>query len=61
VDIVLEGYGRISKAEGHNRILVVSITGTEGYLPFIALLNANSVVGVLDIDLAKDLRASESV
>jgi hypothetical protein len=61
VDIVLEGCGRISKAEGYNRILVVSITGTEGCLLFIALLNANSVVGVLDIDLAEDLRASESV
>jgi hypothetical protein len=55
VDIVLKGYRYISKTEGYNRVFVVPITGTEGYFLLIALLNTNSVVGVLDIDLTKDL------
>ena len=58
---MLEGYRRISKAKGHNCIFVVSITGTEGCFLLIAFLNTNSVVGVLDIDLAKDPRAGKSV
>jgi hypothetical protein len=55
VDIILKGYGRIREAKGHNYVFVVPITGAEGCFPLIALFNTNSVVGVLDIDLAKDL------
>jgi hypothetical protein len=55
VDIVLKGCRYISETKGHNYIFVVPITGTEGCFLLIALLNANLVVGVLDIDLAKDL------
>jgi hypothetical protein len=55
IDIVLEGYRRVYKAEGYNYIFVVPIISTEGYFLFVAFLNTNSVVGVLNIDLAKDL------
>jgi hypothetical protein len=55
VDIVLKGYRCISETKGHNYVFVVPITGIEGCFPLITLLNINLVVGVLDIDLAKDL------
>jgi hypothetical protein len=55
VNIVLKGCRCISETEEYNRVFVVPIIGTEGYFPLIALLNTNLVVGVLDIDLTKDL------
>jgi hypothetical protein len=55
VDIVLKGCRRVRKAKGHNYVFVVPITSAEGCFLLIALFNTNSVVGVLDIDLAKDL------
>ena len=55
MDVVLEGCRRVRKAEGHNCVFVVPVTSAEGRFPFVAFLNANSVVGVLDIDLAEDL------
>jgi hypothetical protein len=55
IDIVLEGYRRVRKAEGYNYIFVVPVTSAEGCFLFVAFLNTNSVVGVLDIDLTKDL------
>jgi hypothetical protein len=55
IDIVLEGCRRVCKAEGYNCVFVVPVTSVEGCFLFVAFLNTNSVVGVLDIDLAKDL------
>lgn len=55
MNVILEGCGRIRKAEGHDCVFVVPVTGAEGCLPLISLLNTDPVVRVLDIEFAKDL------
>ena len=39
----------------------MTVSGTKGYLLFVAFLNTNPVVGVLDINFAKIGRSRESV
>ena len=36
------------------------VTGPKGSLPLIAFLNANTIAGILDINLAEDLGSSET-
>jgi hypothetical protein len=61
IDIILKGYGRIREAKGYNYIFAVPITGTEGRFLLIALFNTNLIVGILNINLTKDLSASKPV
>jgi hypothetical protein len=61
VDIILKGYRRICEAKGHNYVFVVPITGAEGRFLLIALFNTNPIVGILNINLAKDLSAGKPV
>jgi hypothetical protein len=61
VDVILKGYGRISEAKGYNCVFVVPITGAEGCFLLIALFNTNPIVGILNVNLAKDLSAGKPV
>jgi hypothetical protein len=61
IDIVLEGYRRIYKAKGYNYIFVIPIISIEGYFLFITFFNINLVIGILNINFIKYLKASELV
>ena len=52
--VVLKSRRGISEAEGHHYIFEVAVASTEGCFPFITFLNADPVVGVLDVDLAEE-------
>ncbi len=42
----LEDWRTVSKAEGHNQVLVVPTSGRKGRFPFISLSDTNQVVGI---------------
>jgi hypothetical protein len=55
VYIVLKSCGYVREAKGHNGVFEVPVTRSESYLLLISFLDTNSVVRILDINLAKDL------
>ena len=59
--IVLKAYRGVRKAEGYHYIFEVAVASTEGYFLFITFLNTDPVVGVLDVNLAKEFSASKAV
>jgi hypothetical protein len=61
IDIALKGRQSIGQAHWHNQELIVAIAGLKGGFPFISFLYSNSVVGVKEVDLAKDLGTIESI
>ena len=50
---VLKDRRGIGESEGHDAILEVAISGTEGSLPLISWLDADKVVGTMEVDLSE--------
>jgi hypothetical protein len=61
VNIVLESCGCVCEAKGYDSVFEVPITRSKSYFLFIPFLNTNIVIGILDIDLAKDPSAREAI
>lgn len=59
VDEVLEGSRSVGQTEWHHQILIASVSGSEGGLPFIAFSDADEVVGTSEVYLGKNLGCAE--
>jgi hypothetical protein len=61
VYVILKARRGVYKAERHNSIFEVAITGAEGRFLLIAFLNTDSVVGVLDVNLTEIFCVSKPI
>jgi hypothetical protein len=61
INIGLEHCRRIIKAKWHNHIFIMAISRVERHLPFIALLDPDAVVCILQVQLGKELRVNQAV
>ena len=61
MDVRLKARRSIGKSKRHNQIFIQPVPGIKGCLPLIALANANTIVGVFDVNLYKDLSATDTV
>ncbi len=53
VDVALKRGRRVGQSKRHDLIFEVTITGPEGYLPFIIFSDPHSMVGIGQIKLGK--------
>lgn len=61
IDVVLEGCRRVCEAKRHNYIFVMAITRAKSYFLLISLFDSDPVVGVFNIDLAKEFSPGNTV
>ena len=55
VDVALEGYGSVGKAERHYSILEASVPGAEGCEAFRVWVYSDLVEGLADVNLGHNL------
>ena len=59
VDHALKRRGGISKAKGHNLVLIMSIASSKGSLMFVALLNTYVIKSYREVERGILLRLSD--
>ena len=61
VDLRLKTCRCIDKIKRHNQVFIQPVLSTEGCLPLITLVYVNAIVGILNINLCKDLSATDTI
>ena len=61
MDVRLETCECIDKIKRHNQVFIQPVLSTEGCLPLITLVYADAIVGISDVNLCKDLSATDMI
>ena len=61
MNVRLKTHRRIGKTERHNQVFIQPVLGTEGCLSLITLVYTDAIVGILNINLCKDLSATDMI
>ena len=61
MNVRLETCRCIDKTERYNQVFIQPVLSTEGCLPLITLTYADAIVGILDINLYKNLHTTDII
>ena len=61
MNVRLETYGCIDKTERYNQVFIQPVSGIEGCLSLIILVYTDAIVGILNVNLCKDLCTTDTI